>query len=87
MAIRLVVANNHPLMLNGLENLFRTEGDFEVVARCTDAVDCLEAVRRHRPDVLIMAIRMPGKDGLAIARELLAEKLPTCVVFFTEEIE
>jgi len=34
-----------------------------------------------------MAIRMPGKDGLAITKELLAEKLPTRVVFFTEEIE
>lgn len=87
MAIRLVVADKHPLILNGVENLFQAEGDFQVVARCADAVDCLEAVRRHRPDVLIMAMRMPGKDGLTITRELLAENLPTRVVFFTAGID
>lgn len=87
MTIRVVIADNHPLMLDGLENLFRTEEDVQVVARCTDAVDCLEAVHRHQPDVLVIAMRMPGKDGFTITRELLAEKLSTKVVFYTIQID
>jgi DNA-binding NarL/FixJ family response regulator len=86
MTIRLVIADAHPIVLNGMENLFRLEKDFELAARCTGSAETLKAVRQHRPDVVILAIRMPGKDGLAITRELLAEKLPTRVIFYTAEI-
>ena len=86
MSIRLVVADNHPLILDGLENLSRLEEDFQIVARCTDSTEAMQAVRRHLPDVVILDIRMPGKDGLTIAREIHAEKLPTRVVLFTAEL-
>lgn len=87
MPIRLVVADDHPLTLDGVENLFRLEEDFQLMARCTDGIETLKAVRQHRPDVVILDIRMPGKDGLTIAREMLAEKLPTRVVLLTAELE
>lgn len=87
MTIRLVAADDHPLVLDGVENLLRLEEDFEVVARCKDGNEALQAVRLHRPDIAILDIRMPGKDGLAIAREILAEKLPTRVVLFAAELE
>src|SRR5574340_749554 len=87
MSISMVIADNHPLMLNGLGNLFRLEGNFQVVELCANAIATLDAVRQHRPDVLLIDICMPGKDGLVIARELLAEKLSTKVVFFTAEID
>jgi DNA-binding NarL/FixJ family response regulator len=86
MTIRLVIADDHPLVLNGVESLFRLEKDFELVAKCTSSAEALKAVRLHKPDVAILDIRMPGKDGLAITRELLAEKLPTRVIFYTAEI-
>jgi DNA-binding NarL/FixJ family response regulator len=86
MTIRLVIADNHPLVLNGVENLFQLEKDFELVARCASSSETLKAVRGHRPDVVILDIRMPGKDGLAITRELLAEKLPTRVIFYAADI-
>lgn len=86
MGIRLVIADDHPLVLNGLVNIFRCEKDIELVASCTNGADALEAVRRHRPDVAVLDIRMPEKDGLAIMRTLLAEKLPTRFVFYTGEI-
>lgn len=87
MPIRLVVADDHPLILDGVENLFRLQEDFQLLARCTDGIETLQAVRRHRPDVVILDIRMPGKDGLTIAREMLAENLPTRVVILTAELE
>jgi DNA-binding NarL/FixJ family response regulator len=87
MTIRLVLADDHPLVLNGVENLLRLEADFKIAARCKDGVEALEAVRRHRPDIAILDIRMPGKDGLAIAREILTKKLPTRVVLYTAELD
>ena len=86
MTIRLVIADDHPLVLNGVESLFRLEEDFELMARCNGSMETLKAVRRHKPDVLILDLRMPGKDGLAITRELLAEKIPTRFILYTAEI-
>lgn len=87
MPIRLVLADDHPLVLDGLENLFRTEEDIHVIARCINGVETLQAVREHRPDILVLDIRMPVKDGLEVVRELRKEKLPTRVVLLTAVLE
>ena len=87
MPIRLVLADDHPLVLDGLENLFRTEEDIQVIARCINGVETLQAVREHLPDVLVLDIRMPVKDGLEVVRELRKEKLPTRVVLLTAVLE
>jgi DNA-binding NarL/FixJ family response regulator len=86
MAIRLVIADDHPVVLNGVGNLIGLEKDFELLATCVGGVETLAAVRRHKPDIVILDIRMPGKDGLAITRELQAEKHPTRIIFYTAEI-
>jgi DNA-binding NarL/FixJ family response regulator len=86
MTIRLVIADDHPLVLDGLDNLLRLEKDFELVAKCTSSAETLKALRRHRPDIVVLDIRMPGMDGLAITHELLAEKLPVRVILYTAEI-
>lgn len=87
MPIRLVLADDHHLILDGLENLFRLEGDFQVLARCTSGGETLKAVRQHLPDILVLDIRMPGKDGLAIAGEIRSEGLPTRIVLLTAELD
>ena len=87
MPIRLVLADDHPIVLDGLENLFRLEPDFRVVARCVNGEECLAAVRRFQPDVLVLDIRMPGKDGLAVLRELHREKQPVKVVLLAAALE
>jgi DNA-binding NarL/FixJ family response regulator len=87
MPIRLVLADDHHFILDGLESLFRLEEDFQVVARCTNGEETLQAVRQHRPDILILDIRMPRKDGLAIAREMQSEGLPTRIVLLTAELD
>ncbi len=87
MPIRLVLADDHPLILDGLENLFHTEKEFDVLARCRDGLETLQAVRRHKPDVLVLDIRMPGKGGLEVAREIQKEELETRVVLLTAELD
>jgi DNA-binding NarL/FixJ family response regulator len=85
--IRLVLADDHPIVLDGLENLFRLQPNFQVVARCLNGEETLAAVRRHRPDVLLLDIHMPGKDGLTVLRELQREKLPTKTVLLAAVLE
>ncbi len=87
MPIHLVLADDHPIILDGLEILFRMEKDIQVVARCVNGEEVLQAVRQHRPDILILDIRMPGKDGLAVLREMKDEDLPTRVVLLTVALD
>jgi len=87
MPITLAIADDHPLILDAMENLFRLEKDLKVVARCLDGDEALKAVRRHKPDILVLDIRMPGKDGLGVLREMKKEKLPTRVVVLTAALD
>ena len=87
MPVRLLLADDHHLILDGLESLFRLEEDFQVLARCTNGEETLKSVRLHRPDILVLDIRMPGKDGLAIAQEIQSEGLPVKIVLLTAELD
>lgn len=73
MPIRLLLADDHPVVLRGIEDLFRHEGGFVVVATCTDTAQTLRAVREHRPDVLVLDLRMPTAGGLEVLRQVKAE--------------
>jgi DNA-binding NarL/FixJ family response regulator len=83
MPIRLVLADDHPLILGGLTHLLHREPDCEVLACCRDGEETLSTVRQHRPDVLILDIRMPKQNGLAVLRALRQEQLPTRVLVLT----
>jgi DNA-binding NarL/FixJ family response regulator len=84
--IELVLADSHPVMLDGLERLCRSEG-FSVVARCTDGEEALRAVRKHRPAILLLDLNLARRDGLAVLRELRHDNLPTRVVLLSSEPE
>lgn len=84
--IRLVVVDDHPVVLEGLERLFRLEGDLTIVARCVNAGEALEAVRLHRPDILLLDIRLPGGNGLDVLDQIRREELPTRTVLLAGSI-
>ena len=86
MPIRVIVADDHPIVLEGLSQLFSWEKDFQVVEQCSSGAEALNAVQRLKPDVLVLDVRMPKVDGLAVLRELAARKSPTRVVLLTAEI-
>lgn len=87
MAIRLVLVDDHPIVLDGLVDLFRAAGDFEIVATASDGESALAAVRVHRPDVIVADVRLPGLSGLDVAGEVLRSGLLTRVVLLTAEID
>lgn len=83
MTIRIAIADDHPVVLDGLAKLFAGERDFEVVASAKNGDEALRAVRKFIPDVLVLDLRMPGKDGIAVLGEMRRDGLPTKVVLLT----
>jgi DNA-binding NarL/FixJ family response regulator len=87
MPIRIVIADDHPIVLDGLEQLFRLEEEFEIVARCVNGLQAIEAVEAHHPDILILDLRMPQRSGLGVLRELKERGLDTRVVVLTAALD
>jgi DNA-binding NarL/FixJ family response regulator len=85
--IRLVIADDHAVVLKGLESLLTLEPDLAVLATCTDGEATLEAVRKHHPDILLLDLLMPRLDGLGVLRALKTERKPPRVVLLTANIE
>ena len=85
--IRVVVADDHPFILDGLEQLFRGESDIELVARAMNGEEALVAVETFRPDVLVLDVRMPRLDGIGLLRRLSDRGLPTRVVLLTASLD
>jgi DNA-binding NarL/FixJ family response regulator len=85
--ITVAIADDHPIVLDGLEQLFRLEADVDVVARCSTGRAAIETVRIHAPDVLVLDVLMPHPDGLAVLRALNEIDLPTRVVILTAVID
>lgn len=85
--IRLVVAEDHRIVLGGLLEVFRLEEDLEVVASCTDGESALAEIVRHRPDVALLDLMMPGMDGITVARNVRDSDLPTKLVILTAVID
>jgi two-component system, NarL family, nitrate/nitrite response regulator NarL len=86
MPIRVVLADDHPIVLQGLQHLFERHDDFAVAACCVDAATALEAVRSYKPDVLVLDLRMPGPNGLDVLRTLFNERASCRTVLLTAAI-
>jgi two-component system, NarL family, nitrate/nitrite response regulator NarL len=80
MTIRIVLADDHPIVLRGLEQLFSVERDCTVVACAGGGEEALKAVRLHKPDILVLDLRMPGTDGLAVLAQMRRNALATRAV-------
>ena len=81
--MRVVIVDDEPLARARLRGLLSREADVEVVAEAGDGRAALLACDTHRPDLVILDIRMPGMDGLEAARQLAKLPSPPLLVFCT----
>jgi len=82
-----VIADRHPVVLQGLTNVLQAESGFKVVASCSDGTNCIEAIRSLVPDIAILDISLPGLTGLEILTIANSESLSTRLVCFSASVE
>jgi DNA-binding NarL/FixJ family response regulator len=81
--LRIVVADDEALFRSGLSMIIESEPDLTVVAEASDGQQAVDAVRTHRPDVVLMDIQMPRLNGITATAAIVALNLPTRVLVLT----
>jgi two-component system, NarL family, response regulator len=87
--IRVLLADDHPVVRQGLATILRSQKDIKIVAEATDGEETCALYEQLSPDVLILDLRMPKKDGLQVVAELVArrESKPQIIVMTAYETE
>jgi DNA-binding NarL/FixJ family response regulator len=81
--IRVLMADDHVIFRDGLRKLLATEDDIKIVGEASNGGDCIKMLAKLKPDILLLDLRMPDKDGLAVLEEVNFDQLPTRVVVLT----
>ena len=81
--IRLLIADDHPVVRDGLRGMLASEPDFEVVGEAASGAEAVRLVEREGPDVVLMDLQMPDVDGVAATTEIVARFPRTRVLVLT----
>lgn len=81
--IRVLIADDHPIVRDGLKKLLLLEDDIQVVGEACDGRQVLELMQEHEPDVLLLDLRMPNLDGLSVLQSLQQTGRRTKVIVLT----
>jgi len=82
--IRVVLVDDQTLVRRGIRSLLELAGDITIVAEAADGEEAIAVVRRERPDVVLLDVRMPKKDGIEVLRQLrAADALPPSILLTT----
>src|ERR1022692_1811336 len=82
-AIRILVADDHAIFRDGLRKLVEAEEDISIVGEASNGVECTKMLTKLKPDILLLDLRMPEKDGLGVLEEVNFDSLPTRVIVLT----
>ncbi|GAA0282391.1 response regulator transcription factor [Actinomadura nitritigenes] len=82
-AITLLIADDHPVVRDGLRGMFTGEPGFEVLAEAADGAEAVRLAEALRPDVVLMDLRMPGTDGVTAITRMAERGLPARVLVLT----
>ena len=85
--VRVFVADDHPLVRDGLLRAVADRPSLEVVGSAADGREALDAIRRLKPDVALLDVKMPELDGIAVVRALARDDLPTRVLFLSAYVD
>ena len=81
--VRVLVADDHPVVRQGIMANVKPQGDMTVVAEAGDGVEALELIKEQLPDVVMLDLRMPRMDGLDVLKEVNKSRLPCKVIIMT----
>jgi DNA-binding NarL/FixJ family response regulator len=85
--IRVVLADDHPLILEGIRALIQSAPGMEVVGEATNGDDAVSAVLSEHPDVAILDVRMPGMDGVEATRRIVRDHPRTRVIVLSAQAD
>jgi two-component system nitrate/nitrite response regulator NarL len=81
--LSLIIADDHPVVLEGIAKVLENESDFDLQAKCLNGADAFRAIQEQRPDIAVLDISMPEMNGLEILSRMNSEGLMTKVIFLT----
>src|ERR1700731_2984514 len=82
--IRVLLADDHAIFRDGLRKLLDSDEDMSIVGEAQNGVECIKLLTKLKPDILLLDLRMPDKDGLAVLEEVNFDTLPTGAVVLTD---
>jgi two-component system NarL family response regulator len=81
--IRILVADDHAIVRDGIVSIVAAEKDLQLVAQAANGVEAVDLVKKHLPDILLLDLRMPGKDGLEVIAQIQSLQIETRVIVLT----
>ena len=81
--IRILLADDHPIFRDGLRKLLTSDDNIVIVGEASNGTECIQLLTKLKPDILLLDLRMPDKDGLAVLEEVNFDALPTRVIVLT----
>lgn len=81
--INVMIVDDHPMMREGIKQLLEFDGEISVVSEASDGEECLAILQKNIPDVLLLDINMPKKNGIEVLEEIKSKKIPVKVLILT----
>ena len=81
--IRILIADDHPVVCSGLSSMLRSHAEFEVIGSASSGEEAIAIIERDPPHIILLDLRMPGMDGIAVLGHLQSTHVPSRVIILT----